>query len=152
LVQTVNVGGFVRYHATIVPWLWFLTRTSDCRVFQRKTGLDISEAVFQGHRFGSDFYKLQTSGKYPQRAYCVEYRGTGFNFVSRLVESEGAYYWFSHQNGKHKLVLADKIGASKPAEGYTKIDYHEVEQGKVAAREVITEWTVEKEVQPVQYQ
>ncbi len=151
IVQTANRGQFPRFQATIVPWLWFLTRTSDCRVFQRKTALDIAEDVFQGHRFGSDFYDLQTSGKYPKRRYCVQYRETDFNFVNRLFESEGVYYWFDHANGKHKLVLADRIGASKPAQGYDKLDYHELEQGKVASREVITEWTLEKEVQSVEY-
>jgi type VI secretion system secreted protein VgrG len=151
IVQTANVGNFVRYQATIVPWLWFLTRTSDCRVFQRKSALDIAEDVFQGHRFGSDFYDLQTSGTYPKRRYCVQYRETDFNFVSRLFESEGVYYWFSHDNGKHKLVLADRIGASQPAPGYAKLEFRELEQGTTPGREVITDWTMEKEVQPVEY-
>lgn len=151
LVQTMNVGSFARYRATIVPWLWFLTRTSDCRVFQKQSALDIIQAVFQGHRFGSDFYNPQTSGTYPKRRYCVQYRETDFNLVSRLLESEGIYYWFDHSNGKHKLVLADKIGASQPTPGYAQLDYHVAEQGNISGREVIIDWTMAKEVQTVEY-
>lgn len=151
LVQLGNQGQFARYRATIVPWLWFLTRTSDCRVFQRMSVLDIAEEVFGKHRFGSEFYDLQTSGRYSKRRYCVQYRETDFNFVNRLLESEGIYYWFSHARNRHRLVLGDRIGASKPAPGFESLDYHEVEQGPVTGREVVTDWTVEKEVQPVNY-
>ena len=76
-----------RYRATIVPWLWFLTRTSDCRIFQNKTVPDIIEEVFQGYGFTD--YKLKLTATYPKWEYCVQYRETDFNFVSRLMEAGG---------------------------------------------------------------
>lgn len=152
LVQTGNRGGFARYRATIVPWIWFLTRTSDCRVFQRKSVLDIAEEVFNRHRFGSDFYQPRTAGPSPRRRYCVQYRETDFNFVSRLLETEGIYYWFDHTEKFHRMVLANSIGASKPAPGYETLEYHEVEQAGAGGRDAVIEWAVEKEVQPVEYQ
>ena len=145
LVQVTNVGGYAHYRATLVPWLWFLTRTSDCRIFQQKTAPDIIEAIFKDHGFTD--YQLKLSTTYVQREYCVQYRETDFNFVSRLMEQEGIYYFFEHSDGNHKLVLADSIAAHQPFPDYAEVAFHEMDRG--GDREVVTDWTLEKEVQPV---
>jgi type VI secretion system secreted protein VgrG len=150
-VQTANQGHFARYRATIVPWLWFLTRTSDCRVFQRKSVVDIAEEVFNGHRFGSEFYDLRLRNHYPKRRYCVQYRETDFNFISRLLESEGIYYWFDQAKDRPRLVLADDIGASKKVRGFESLKFNPVQPGAAQGRTDITEWLVQQEVQPVSY-
>src|SRR4051812_2148386 len=139
LVQTANQGGYAHYRATIVPWLWFLTRTSDCRIFQQKTVPEIIEEVFKKHGFSD--YKLKLSATYEKREYCVQYRETDFNFVSRLMEQEGIYYFFQHEDGKHTLMIADSISAHKASPGYADVTFHELGKGAMG-REVITEWTV----------
>ncbi len=145
-VQVANEGDFASYRATIVPWLWFLTRTSDCRIFQQKSIPDIIEDVFKGHGFND--YKLKLSGTYGKREYCVQYRETDFNFVSRLMEQEGIYYYFAHENGKHTLVLADSTSAHSAFPDYGEITFNPIQKG-VDGREVVLDWTMEKEVQPV---
>ncbi|MEI8394316.1 MAG: type VI secretion system tip protein TssI/VgrG [Rhodospirillaceae bacterium] len=98
---------FRQYRLEVVPWLWFLTRTSDCRIFQNKTVPEIVKEIFSD--LGFDAYETGgLSGKYSQREYCVQYRETDFAFVSRLLEEEGIFYFFTHDNGKHTLVLADR--------------------------------------------
>lgn len=72
------------YRATLSPWLWFLTRTSDCRIFQHKTVPDIIKGIFREHGF-SDAIKNSLSDSYGEWEYCVQYRETDFNFVSRLT-------------------------------------------------------------------
>ncbi|HMJ66900.1 MAG TPA: type VI secretion system tip protein TssI/VgrG, partial [Candidatus Binatia bacterium] len=114
-VQTKNDGSFAHYRATVVPWLWLLTRTSDCRIFQKKAIPEIIEEVFKGH--GLDSYRLSLSGTYKPWEYCVQYRETDFNFVSRLMEQEGIYYFFEHEDGKHTLVLADSSSAHETYSG-----------------------------------
>src|SRR5205823_3950475 len=85
LTQTANEEGYARYRAEIVPWLWFLTRTTDCCIFQEMTVPDIIEDIFKFYGFTD--YKLKLSGTdYPKWNYCVQYRETDFNFVSRLME------------------------------------------------------------------
>jgi type VI secretion system secreted protein VgrG len=96
--------------AEVVPWLWFLTRTANCRIFQNKSTPDILEAVFAGLGL-TDYDDSALKRSYPKRDYCVQYRETAFNFVSRLMEEEGIFYFFRHENGKHTLVLADQKGA-----------------------------------------
>jgi type VI secretion system secreted protein VgrG len=93
------------YRAEVVPWTWFLTRTADCRIFQNQTVPDIIQAVFAN--FGFTDYELNLSGSYPTHEYCVQYRETAFNFISRLMEQEGIFYFFRHEDGKHTMVLAD---------------------------------------------
>jgi type VI secretion system secreted protein VgrG len=95
LVQVGNQGGYSHYRATIVPWLWLLSRTSDCRIFQEKTVPEIIEEVFKGHGFND--YQLKLSGSYAKWEYCVQYRETDFNFVNRLMEQEGIYFFFEHE-------------------------------------------------------
>ena len=83
LVQVANEGHYTRYRATIVPWLWFLTRTSDCRIFQEKTAPQIIEEVFSDRGFND--YQLKLSATYPKREYCVQYRETDFNLDRKSV-------------------------------------------------------------------
>jgi type VI secretion system secreted protein VgrG len=85
-----SFGDFASYEARVRPWLWFLSRTADCRIFQSKTVPDIVKELFHKHGF-SDFRDLTTQ-TYRTREYCVQYRETDFDFVSRLMEEEGIYY------------------------------------------------------------
>jgi type VI secretion system secreted protein VgrG len=107
--SSVDLRGFRVYRAEVVPWLWFLTRTSDCRIFQNKAAPDIIKQVFTdlGFKENTDF-KLSLAGTYPKREYCVQYRETAFNFVSRLMEQEGIFYFFVHNDGSHMMVLGDR--------------------------------------------
>jgi len=99
----------VVYYARLAPWLWQLTLTEDHRIFQNKSTSDIIEAVFSDLGFSD--YKLSLQGQYAPREFCVQYRETAFNFVSRLMEEEGIFYFFKHEDGKHTLVLADDNSA-----------------------------------------
>jgi type VI secretion system secreted protein VgrG len=103
-------NGRRNYRAEVVPWLWFLTLTADCRIFQNMTVKEIIEKIFKDLGF-SDYDTAQIKGSHPKREYCVQYQETDFNFVSRLMEEEGIFYFFKHEDGKHKLVMSDQTGA-----------------------------------------
>jgi len=131
-----DVEGRRNYRAEIVPWLWFLTRTSDCRIFQTKSAPDIIQQIFKDLGF-SDF-QVQLSGKHPPRDYCVQYRETDFNFVSRLMEEEGIFYFFKHEQGKHTLVLADQKSAYVDCKE-NQVDYPR-DPGSRAKEDHLTHW------------
>ena len=124
------------YRAIVVPWLWMLTKTSDCRIFQEMTAPDIIEQVFSDLGF-SDF-EIKANGTHPERTYCVQYRETDFNFVSRLMEEEGMYYYFKHEDGKHTLVVSDQ------KTGYTRLEPNRIhfprDTGGRAMDDHITNW------------
>lgn len=97
------------YYAEVVPWLWFLTRRVDCRIFEKLSTLDIIKKVFQEH--GSGRFETVGSISTPEREYCVQYRESDFDFVSRLLEEEGIFYFFKHKPNEHTLVLANARSA-----------------------------------------
>jgi len=97
------------YKAEIVPWLWFLSLTQDCRIFQEQTVLEIIKAVLG--EYGDLEYDVRCVGSYSPREYCVQYRESDFSFVSRLMEEEGIFYFFEHSDSGHKLILADDPSA-----------------------------------------
>ena len=102
-------GEYHCYQAIVHPWLWFLTRTSNCRIFQAMTVPDIVKQVCNDHGFSDIENRL--TGSYRTWVYRVQYRETDFNFISRLLEQEGIYYYFKHQEDHHMLVLCDAISA-----------------------------------------
>ena len=139
------LGRFARYEATIVPNLWLLTRTSDCRIFQNKPVPEIVKEVCREH--GISDIEERLSRSYRDWEYCVQYRETDFNFISRLMEQEGIYYFFTHENGKHTLVLCDSPTAHEPFPGYEQISFRPEATGS-SDIERIRDWAVEKRVQP----
>jgi len=134
--------------ATLRPWLWFLTRTSDCRIFQNQTVPDILEKVFRDKNGFTDFRK-STQGTYRTWEYCVQYRESDFAFVSRLMEQEGIYYYFEHAAGKHTLVMADAPSAHKAIQG-SKLPYRGGGDGRIG-QDHISVWQCRHEIQTAKY-
>ncbi|MBL9081762.1 MAG: type VI secretion system tip protein VgrG [Planctomycetales bacterium] len=141
-------GRYHRYQVHVRPWLWFLTRTTDCRIFQNLTVPDILEKVFRDKNGFSDF-KRSLSGTYRTWDYCVQYRESDFDFVSRLMEQEGIYYYFEHAAGKHTLVMADSPGAHTKIPG-NELPYRGGGDGRVGQDHLHT-WNRWQEVQTATY-
>lgn len=146
--QGAHDEGMTAYRMTVVPWLWFLTRTSDCRIFQSMTAPDIIKTVFRDLGF-SDF-KESLTGQYRTWDYCVQYRETAFDFVSRIMEQEGIYYFVEHDNGKHTIVLIDDSASHEPNPDYKNIEFRPFDR-VLADSELIHEFSVRHEVQPGAY-
>ena len=141
--QSGTVGDHASYHAEIVPWLWFLTRTSDCRIFQKKSVPDIVKQIFGEYGF-SDF-RFRLTGTYEPREYCVQYRETDFNFIARLLEEEGIFFFFAHEDGKHTLVVADGPRALEPCPVLDRVRFIH-EQVSLGEDDVVTWFSKEQEV------
>jgi type VI secretion system secreted protein VgrG len=144
-----TLGRHARYRAIVNPWLWMLTRTADCRIFQEKSVPDIIMEVFRDEGF-TDF-KDSLTGTYPTHEYCVQYRESDFNFVSRLMEHAGIYYFFEHERGKHTLVLADSYSAHSKASGYEDIPFYPPDVRQRRDSEHFEEVTISQQVQPGSY-
>ncbi len=114
-VQAGTFGDFTRYIAELRPWLWLLTLTRDSRIFQNKAVPQILEQLFTEHGF-TDF-RLELQRSYTPREYCVQHQESTFDFVSRLLEDEGIFYFFEHSKDRHTLVLADDASAHAPCPG-----------------------------------
>ena len=141
-------GRFTTYRAELVPWLWLLTRRSDCRAFQNLPVPAIVEKVFKDAGFLDFANRVQKV--YPPREYTVQYRETDFNFVSRILEQAGIFYFFQHENGKHTLVLADTPTEHPPCVGLAPARFRALSPTDYEA-DVISGWAVAHEIRPARY-
>jgi type VI secretion system secreted protein VgrG len=140
---------FSYYRAEIVPWLWFLTRTADCKIFQQKTIPDIIKQVFSF--FGFQDFQDRTQASYPTREYVVQYRETAFNFVSRLMEECGIFYFFEHVQGTHTLVFADRPQVHKNCPVQYKARFNYSPGGVLMDEDAVLSWGAEEELRPGKY-
>jgi len=144
--QGTTLGRYYEYRMTVRAWLWFLTRTADCRIFQEKTVPDIIKEVFADHSMA--VFEDGLTATYAQREYCVQYRETDFAFVSRLMEEEGIYYYFEHSDGKHTLKLVDSDSGHKKLEGKASIAYHLPGRALHGDEEYIQVFRQDQRIQP----
>jgi type VI secretion system secreted protein VgrG len=107
----IQIRGLRYYRAEVVPWLWFLSRNSDCRIFQNKTAPEVIEQIFKDRGYRD--YTLSLQGSFPKLEYCVQYRESDLDFISRLMEEYGLFYFFDHSADKHNLVVANAKSAFK---------------------------------------
>ncbi len=143
--QAGMLGRYTKYSCTLRPFLWFLTRTSDSRIFQGKTVPEIVTEVLKLHDFTDLLNKLQET--HEPRESCVQSRESDFEFVSRLLEEEGIYYYFLHEEKKHSLVLADTRTSHKPPSGREKIPFIPPELNAHPREEHVRTWSLTQEVQ-----
>lgn len=105
------------YHAQVVPWLWFLTKASDCRVHETEksqNARDIIDKLFKQLGFSDFEWDLKRTPE--KREYCVQYRETHFDFIARLLSEEGIFWYFLHEQNKHTLVLTDHTGGLRDSQ------------------------------------
>jgi type VI secretion system secreted protein VgrG len=148
--QVGMVGNFYQYRAILHPWLWFLGRTADCRIFQDHGVPDVVKKVFRKYQMNLFDDALEKPGSdYPPRDYVVQYRETDLNFVSRLLEDVGISYHFVHGPTNHTLVLTDSIGGRKRQAGYEKVMLRPpTESGNL---ECLTSWNATQEIKTAGY-
>ncbi len=127
LVTRLSVNGTV-WSAELRPWFWMLTLATDSKIFQNLSVTDIITSVFTA--LGFTDYKLATTGSYSPLVYCVQYQETAFNFVCRLMEQFGIWYYFQHANGSHTMVLADDPSAIATCPNAASVPYLELPQDK----------------------
>lgn len=124
---------FATYTLELVPRMWLLTLGRDRVIYQNLSTPDIVQKVLD--EFGVEF-QLQLTGSYTPREYCVRYDETAFDFVSRLMEEEGIFYFFTFADGAHKLVLADANSACSPCPHAEKLVVRSGEEGFAHAHAV----------------
>ncbi len=136
--------GCHEYAAVMAPALWKLTQCHDCRVFQDLTVPQIIAEVLGNASLGSKKIKdviefRMDAGAHPKREFCMQYNESDYDFISRLCEDEGIFYFFEHRNGKHTLVFGDAPSHHKPhAQGPNQTVCFQRTLGALFDKEVIT--------------
>jgi type VI secretion system secreted protein VgrG len=138
-------GKYYLYQARMVPSLWMLSLEHDCRIFQEKNVQDIVKQILQDGGIPSDRFEFRVQSQYPTRTYCVQYRENDLQFVSRLLEEEGIFYFFEHSKSKHLLVFGDSTVNYKPIQGEAGIPYNPAE-GMVPQEECVYGFSMSQQV------
>ncbi|WDU51968.1 type VI secretion system Vgr family protein [Taylorella equigenitalis] len=136
------------YKATVVAPLWFLNQGKDYKIFQEKTVKDIVKEILD--KFNVD-HEFKLSGNYRDWGFVVQYNESCFNFISRLMEHEGMYYWFKHEDGGVKMIIADDLTASETFPQYENLNYVSGPSQVGDTRELISSWRHTAQVTPSKY-
>jgi type VI secretion system secreted protein VgrG len=143
--QTALKGNQRTYQLTIAPTLWKLTRRVDCRIYQDKDIPGIIKEVLQ--RAGVTDTEFVLRATYTPWEYCVQYRESDLAFITRLMEQEGIFYYFKHDNGRNTLVFVDSVGALSKLSPADKIAYEPLDAG-TASEDGITDWRLDSDIEP----
>ena len=138
------------YTVNLVPKPWLLTHKVDCRIYKDMSVPDIIKAVLGD--FGYADVKTSLTATYAKREYCVQYREDCFNFISRLMEQEGIYYYFTHTDSAHKMVLADALGAHSAVSPFGTLPYCPSTQRGKRHEATVSEWSQQRSVHALKFQ
>ncbi len=117
-------GKFMIFKFHLVPRIWLLTLRTNNRIFQNKKVDEIIKKILSDAGIPGDRYRFALTGSYPKRDYCVQYGESDFNFISRLMEEEGIFYYFEHDKNKHVLVITDSNVRFNTIGGEKTLPFH----------------------------
>ncbi len=124
LELTNETVGQCYYRIEMVPAVWTLTHRYSSRIFQNKSTIEIIEEVLHGAGVSGDKFRVgPLEQTYAPREFCVQYRETDFNFICRLMEEEGIWWYFDQREDGHVLVLADSTAAYQTMEGGSELTF-----------------------------
>ncbi|MCY6272050.1 type VI secretion system Vgr family protein [Salmonella enterica subsp. enterica serovar 1,4,[5],12:i:-] len=139
-------GRSVTYELRMEPWVKLLTHTSDYKAFQNKTVVDILDEVLAEYPYPVEKRLVES---YPVRTWQVQYGETDFDFLQRLMQEWGIYWWFEHSEDSHTLVLADAISAHKACPDSPLVEWHQ--EGLKLDKEFIHTITANESLQTGQW-
>ena len=142
-------GGFAFYHAEIVPWLAFLQRRTNSRIFQDASVVDVLTQIFTSDYGSLAAYEFRTAKTYLPENYIVQYDETDEHFVSRLMEKYGLFYYFEHSEEGHVMVISDDSRDSTfcpPQPSHAEIEFNG--GNRWHDRDAITAFTARRVLQP----
>jgi type VI secretion system secreted protein VgrG len=142
--STGSDGGMARYTATLNPWFSMLKNRFDTRIFQGNT---VEEVVTQVFALCPAFSRHEFRLTKPQKryTYITQYRETDFNFVQRLLEEEGMFYYFEHTAEGHTMIICDDSSMLQPLPEQPQIRFHTASVTETA--DSITKWSGNRQLQ-----
>ncbi|PVY85465.1 type VI secretion system Vgr family protein [Pantoea ananatis] len=149
-VRSEELGGvrYAVYGLTVESDLWPMKRDRNLRIFQSQTVPQIVQTLLKEYGVNVE---TRLAGSYRVWEYCVQYQESSFDFISRLMELEGIYYFFRHEADKHTLVLCDAPDQHQAFPGYETIAYHVTPSGGSVTEEGVSQWALSESVTPGMY-
>jgi len=136
------------YRALLVPKLWFLSQRHNSRIFQETSPQEIITTILSESGIPTDEFRFVLNTPTEPREYCVQYRESELNFVSRLLEEEGITYFFEHTYDKHVLIMASGAAAHQDITSEPTVLFHDHSAGNVPDAEHIFAFRYKEQVRP----
>jgi len=143
------IGRHAAYQVQVEPWLALMRQRVGSRIFQGKTVPFVVEKLFREH--GVSYFSNALTGKYRTFDYLVQYRESDLQFVLRIMQQEGIYFYFKHHDRKHELILADSISAHEAVAGYKEVPYYPPQHNEKRERDHLDQWLVGRGIRPGVY-
>jgi len=144
--QGAVVGNYASYTLTLRPWFWLLTQVHNSRIFQDKSIPDIVKGILRDG--GLTDFEEHLFGSYLPREMVVQYCESDFNFISRLLEEEGIYYFFRHEEGKHLLVFADSQSSHEAEPDTKELPYYPPDRHRSSLQQYVDSWATTQRQRP----
>lgn len=149
LAQQGGESSDIVYVMEVVPQLWLLSRGFDNRIYQNMTVLEIAEKILK--EFGITDYTLSCQGTYSPREYVVQYGESSFDFLARLMEDEGIFYFFKHEDGKHKIIITDDASSHEAQPGVAAEIHFKTFDSSYAEENSISEMSSDQQIVMTKY-
>ncbi|CCG20116.1 Rhs element Vgr protein [Taylorella asinigenitalis 14/45] len=146
--QETTTERYFIFEAIIRPWLWLATKTNHYKIFQKKNIPQVIKETLEDYPFEIE---IKTEESYREWGYCVQYDETDYEFVSRLMEHEGMYYWFEHSDGKHKLIITDSKNSHKTVDAFNSLSFYDHGLGLDHTEEHFYEWQPKFSITPTKF-
>jgi type VI secretion system secreted protein VgrG len=138
-----------RYELRLRPRISALAYRVRSRLFQKKSAVDVVKDVLKGAGIPGEAISYRLERTYPKRDLCVQYRESELDFVLRLLEDEGIFFWFEHSEDGHVMVLADAPSVHQPIAGEKILPHTRWQHGQ---RESVSDLVFSSDVGPDVYQ
>lgn len=113
--------GYHLYSCTIRPNMWYLSQNRDSRVFVDQNVLEIANKILE--EFGIT-YENRCTNNYRNYGQSTQYQESSLNYLNRLFEQEGIYYYFEYAENKNTLILCDQNSQHETIMGQSVLPYH----------------------------
>ncbi len=127
--EQTGLGSSLTYYAAeIVPLPWLLTKRFKTRLFRTHNCPDMTlpgilRQVLEDAGIPPERFRFALEAEYAERDFVVQYRETDFNFIARLMEDDGIFFFFEHSADGHTLVIADSDVAHLPTPGEARYPF-----------------------------
>lgn len=138
-----------RYELQMRPWLWYLGQNQDCKIYQNMTVVDILDEVLGS--YPKFHYEKRLCAAYAPYEYCVQYEESDLNFIQRLMEKEGIYYYFEHHADRHVMVLCDDNSAHEDLSPSAQLAYYPQNENALPDAPCIYQWQRQSQLQTSSY-
>jgi type VI secretion system secreted protein VgrG len=145
-----NKGRYFLYRVKLVPTVWLAGQRRDCRIFQNLNTPDIISLILKDMGLTTDMFVFRLQATYAPREYCVQYRETDLDFISRLLEEEGIFYFFEFTDDNHVLVFGDSTVNYQPIAGNAQVVFNAGGE-MVSEEESIDQFRRRQQIMPGKY-